>query len=61
MKTFVPLKVADDLEQVAGLWIAPGSEHAHKALGRLVGEVAKLLETDCGVDVVAQDRLLLRR
>ena len=27
------------------------------ALGRIVGEATKLLETDCGVDVVAQHRL----
>ncbi len=40
VKTFALLKVADDLEQVAGLWVAPGPKHAHKALGRLVGEVA---------------------
>ncbi len=43
MKAFAFQKAADDLEEVAGLWVAPGSEHAHEALGRLVGEVAKLL------------------
>ncbi len=54
-------QASDDLEQVASLGVPVGAEHAHEALGRLVGEVAKLLEADCGVDVVAQDRLLLRR
>ena len=38
MKAFTFLKVADDLEQVAGLWVTLGAEHAHEALGRLVGE-----------------------
>ena len=56
MKAFTFVKVADDLEQVAGLWVTLGAEHAHEALGRLVSEISKSLKTDCGIDVVAQDR-----
>ena len=54
LDALVLLDPADDLEQVAGVRIARRSEHAHQTLGRLVREGAKLLEPDCGVDVVTQ-------
>ena len=31
-----PLQVRDDLEEIVGLRITAGTEHAHEALGRLV-------------------------
>ena len=54
---FVLLNVADDLEQVAGLGVARRSEHSHEALGLFAGEGCELLESDGGVDVVAQEDL----
>ena len=33
VQAFALQKAADDLEQVAGLWVALGAEHAHEAFG----------------------------
>ena len=51
------LEAAENRKQVAGLRIAVGAEHAHQALGRLGGHVAKLLKADSSVDIIAQHRL----
>jgi hypothetical protein len=51
------LQVADDAEKVAGLRIAARSEHADEALRLRAGRLAKLLEADGRLDVVAQGRL----
>jgi hypothetical protein len=51
------LQVADDSEEVAGLRIAARSEHADEALRLRAGRLAKLLEADGHLDVVAQDRI----
>ena len=57
VKPFSLLETVNDLEQVASLWIAVWTEHAHQALGRLLSQPTELLKPDRGVDVVAQDRL----
>src|SRR5208337_931134 len=54
---FSLLKIGDDLEQVARLRIAGGSEHAHEAFGRAVNHFGKFNETHSRVDIVAQDGL----
>ena len=51
------LQVADDVEQIARLRIAGGSEHADQALRRRTSVRAQLPKADRRVDVVAQDRL----
>jgi hypothetical protein len=51
------LQVADDAEEVAGLRIAARAEHANEALRLRAGRLAKLLEADRRLDVVAQDGL----
>ena len=48
------LNAADNLEEIAGVGIAGRPEHAHETLRRLVRQRAKLLEPDCGVDIVTQ-------
>ncbi|MGB8899699.1 MAG: hypothetical protein WCC90_10950 [Methylocella sp.] len=49
------LRVADNADE--GLRIAAGAEHANEALLLGAGRLAKLLEADRHLDVVAQDRL----
>src|SRR4051812_4611657 len=56
MKSLGALELRNHVEQIPRLRIPVGAEHAHKALGRRVGEVAELLKADRTVDVVAQDR-----
>src|SRR5208283_4221605 len=51
------LQIADDAEEVAGLRIAAGAEHADQAFGGGVRRLTKLFEADRRLDVVAQDRL----
>jgi hypothetical protein len=51
------LQVADDAEEIASLWIAARAEHANEALRLRAGRLAKLLEADRRLDLVAQDRL----
>ena len=51
------LQVANDAEEIAGLWIAARAEHPDEALRLRAGRLAKLLEADGRLDVVAQDRL----
>jgi hypothetical protein len=51
------LQVADDAEEIAGLRIAARAEHANEALRLRAGRLAKLLEADRRLDVVAQDGL----
>ncbi len=51
------LDAADDLKQVASVGIASRPEHAHEALGRLVGKGPKLLESHGGVDIVSKQYL----
>jgi hypothetical protein len=38
------LQVADDAEEIAGLWIAARAEHADEAFRLRAGRFAKLLE-----------------
>jgi len=51
------LQIGQHIEQIAGLRIAAGAEHADEALGLGAGGLAQLLEADRRLDVIAQDRL----
>ena len=51
------LRVADDAEEIAALRIAARAEHADEALRLRPRRLAKLLEADRRLDVVAQNRL----
>src|SRR5208282_421919 len=51
---FGVLQIGNDLEQVAGLRVATGTEHAHQTLGRAMGNVAQFTKADCSIDEVAQ-------
>ena len=57
LQTFGALQVADDFEEVARLWVALRAEHTHQALRRPTRQATQLLESDGGIDVVAQYRL----
>src|SRR2546422_7316256 len=49
--------MANDFEQVARVWVAARPQHAHEALRRTLRAATQFFETDCRVDVIAQDRL----
>jgi hypothetical protein len=55
--SFYDLQVADDVKEVVRSRIAFGPEHAHEAFDRYAGGFRQRAETDCRVDVVAQNRL----
>lgn len=52
---FCFLQVGDDVEEVAGLWVAGGAEHAHEALGRAVECCTESKGADGSVDVLPED------
>ena len=52
MKTFFFLKRGENLREVASLRVTLGTEHAHQALRRFLGESGQRFESDVGVDVV---------
>jgi len=47
----------DQLQEITGLGISFGTEHAHEALWRFVSKAAQLFKTDRGIDVIAQNSL----
>src|SRR5258708_33102168 len=55
--TFHLLQVGDDFKQVAGLGIAPGSEHPHQAFRRAAGNAAQFGESNRGIDEKAKKNL----
>jgi hypothetical protein len=48
------LQIGNDLEQVASLRVAVGTEHPHQALRGAMGSVAQLCEANRGIDKITQ-------
>jgi hypothetical protein len=56
METFDTLEMANHLEEIPGLWVPLGPEHAHEAFCRPRRETTQFLKPDRGVDVIPQYR-----
>ena len=55
MNAFKFLKMGNNLEKIASLRISLWPEHSHQAFGRSISDFAKVIKTDSGVDIIAQN------